>query len=87
MEFSRREYWSGLPLSSPQDPVELTPKKKKDVIFIIQDWIAKLENPEIAGVMGKFAFGVQDEAGQRLTEFCQENTLVIANMFFQQCKT
>ena len=64
MEFSRREYWSGLPLPSPQDLVELTPKKKKkDVIFIIQDWIAKLENPEIAGVMGKFAFGVQNEAG------------------------
>ena len=40
-----------------------TKKKKKDVIFIIQDWIAKLENPEIAGVMGKFAFGVQNEAG------------------------
>ena len=50
---------------------------KKDVLFIIRDWTAKVGSQEIPGVTGKF--GVQNEARQRLTEFCQKNTLVIAN--------
>ena len=70
-----------------QDLLELTPKKKKkDVLFIIGDWNAKVESQEIPGVTGKFGLGVQNEAGQRLIEFCQENTLVIANTLFQQHK-
>ena len=60
-----------------QDLLELTPKK--DVLFIIGDWNAKVGSQETPGVTGKFGLGVQNEAGQRLTEFCQENTLVIAN--------
>ena len=64
-----------------QDLLELTPKK--DVLFIIGDWKAKVGSQEIPGVMGKFCLGVQNEAGQRLTEFCQENALVIANTLFQ----
>jgi len=64
--------------------LELTPKK--DVFFIIWDWNAKVGSQEIPGEMGKFGFGVQNEAGQRLTEFCQENTLVITNTLFQQHK-
>ena len=67
-----------------QDLLELTPKK--DAIFIIGDWNAKVGSQEIPGVTGKFGLGVQNEAGQRLTEFCQENTLVIANTLFQQYK-
>ena len=67
-----------------QDLLELT--TKKDVLFIIGDWNAKVESQEIAGVTGKFGLGVQNEAGQRLIEFCQENTLVIANTLFQQHK-
>ena len=62
--------------------LELTPKK--DVLFIIGDWNAKVGSQEIPGVTGKFGFGVQNEAGKRLTEFCQENTLVIENTLFQQ---
>ena len=54
--------------------LELIPKK--DVLFIIGDWNAKVENQEIPGVTGKFGLGVQNEAGQRLIEFCQENALV-----------
>ena len=65
-----------------QDLLELTPKK--DVLFIIGDWNAKVGSQEIPGVTGKFGFGVQNEAGQRLTEFYQGNTLVIANTLFQQ---
>ena len=65
-----------------QDPLELTPKK--DVLFIIGDWNAKVESQEIPGVTGKFAHGVQNEAGQKITEFWQENPLVIANIIFQQ---
>ena len=57
--------------------------QKKDVIFIIQGWNAKVGSQEITGI---FALGVQNETGQRLTEFCQENTLVIANILFQQHK-
>ena len=65
-----------------QDLLELT--SRKDVHFIIGDWNAKVESQEIPGVTCKFGLGVQNEAGQRLTEFCQENTLVIANTLFKQ---
>ena len=65
-----------------QDLLELTPKK--DVLFIIGDWNAKVGSQEIPGVTGKFGLGVQNEVGQRLIEFCQENALVIANTLFQQ---
>ena len=68
-----------------QDLLELTPKKK-DVLFIIGDWNTKVGRQEIPGVTGKFALGVQNEAGQSLTEFCQGNALVIANTIFQQHK-
>ena len=64
-----------------QDLLELTPKK--DILFIIGDWNAKVGSQEIPEVIGKFSLGVQNEAGQRLTEFFQENTLVIANTRFQ----
>ena len=67
-----------------QDLLELTPKK--GVLFIIGDWDAKVASQEIPGVTGKFGLGVENEAGQRLTEFCQENTLVITNTLFQQHK-
>ena len=67
-----------------QDILELTPKK--DVLFIIGDWNAKEGSQETPGVTGKFGLGVQNEAGQRLIEFCKENTLVIANTLFQQHK-
>ena len=67
-----------------QDLLELT--IKKDVLFIIGGWRAKLGSQEIPGVTGKFGLGVQNEAGQRLTEFFQETTLVIANTLFQQHK-
>ena len=67
-----------------QDLLELTPKKV--VFFIIGDWTAKVGSKEIPGVTGKFPPGVQNKAGQRLTEFCQENALVIANTLFQQHK-
>ena len=65
-----------------QDLLELTPKK--DLLFIIGDWNAKVGSQETPGVTGKF--GLQNEAGQRLIEFCQENALVIANTLFQQHK-
>ena len=67
-----------------QDLLELTPKK--DVLFIIGNWIAKVGSQETPGVTGKFGFGIQREAGQRLIEFCQENALVTANTLFQQRK-
>ena len=67
-----------------QDLLELTPPK--DVLFIIGDWNAKVGSEETPGVAGKFGLGVQNEAGQRLIEFCQENALVIANVLFQQHK-
>ena len=63
-----------------QDLLELTPPK--DVLFIIADWNAKVGSQEIPGVTGKFGLGVQNEAGQKLTNFCQENALVIANTLF-----
>ena len=59
---------------------------KKDVLFIIGDWNAKVGSKEIPGVTGKFGLGVWNEAGQRLIEFCQENTLVITNTLFQKHK-
>ena len=65
-----------------QDLLELTPQK--DVLFIIGDWNAKVGSQETPGVTSKFGLGIQNEAGQRLTEFCQENALVIANTLFQQ---
>ena len=67
-----------------QDLLELTPKKY--VLFIIGDWNAKVGSQEILGVTGKFGLGMQNEAGQRLIEFCQEKALVIANTLFQQYK-
>ena len=67
-----------------QDLLELTPKK--DVLFIIGDWNAKVASQGIPGVTGKFGLGLQNEARQRLKKFCQENTLVIVNTLFQQHK-
>ena len=67
-----------------QDLLELTPKK--DILFTIGAWNTTVEIQEIPGVTGKFGLGVQNEAGQRLIEFCQENVLVIANTVFQQHK-
>ena len=65
-----------------QDLLELTPRK--DVLFITGDWNAKVGSQEIPGVTGKFGLGVWNEEGQRLTELCQENALVIANSLFKQ---
>ena len=70
-----------------QELLELTQKKKKikkDDLFIIGDWNAKIGSQEIPGVTGKFDLGVQNEAGERITEFCQDSMLVIANTHFQQ---
>ena len=67
-----------------QDLLELTPKK--DVLFVIGDWNAKVGSQETPGVTGKFGLAIRNEAGQRLIEFCQENALVIANTLFQQHK-
>ena len=67
-----------------QDVLELTPPK--DVLLIIGNWNAKVGSQEIPGVTAKFRLGVQNEGGQRLTEFSQENALVIANTLFQQHK-
>ena len=67
-----------------QELLELTPKK--DVLFIIGDWNEKVGSQEIPGVTGKIGLGVQNEAGQRLIEFCQENALVVTNALFQQHK-
>ena len=67
-----------------QDVLELTPQK--DVLFIIGDCNEKVGSQETPGVTGKFGLGMQNEVGQRLIEFCQENALVIANTFFQQHK-
>ena len=68
-----------------QDLLELTPPKK-DVLFIIGDWNAKVGSQETPGVTGKFGLGVRNKAGKRLIDFCQENALVIANTLFQQNK-
>ena len=67
-----------------QDLLELTPKK--NVLFIIGDWNAKVGSQETPGVTGKFGLGIRNEAGKRLIEFCQENALVIANTLLQQHK-
>jgi len=67
-----------------QELLELTPKR--DVLFIIGDWNAKVGSQETPGVTGKFGLGIQNKAGQRLMEFCQENALVIANTLFQKHK-
>ena len=67
-----------------EDLLELT--SQKDFLFIIGDWNAKVGSQEIPGVTGNFGLGVQNEAGQRLTEFCQENALVIVSTLFQQHK-
>ena len=67
-----------------QDLLELAPKK--DVLFFIGNWNAKVASLETPGVIGKFGLGLQNKAGQRLIEFCQENELVIANTLFQQHK-
>ena len=67
-----------------QELLELTPKK--DVLFIIGDWNAKVGSQETPGVTGKYGLGVQNEAGQSLIEFFQDNSLVIANILFQQHK-
>ena len=67
-----------------QDLLELTPQKY--VLFIIGDWNAKVGSQETPGVTGKFGLGMQNEAGKRLIEFCQENALIIANTLFQQDK-
>ena len=64
--------------------LQLTPKK--DILFIIGDWSAKVGSQETPEITGKFGFGIWNEARQRLTEFCQENALVIANTLFQQHK-
>ena len=73
------QFYEGL-----QDLLELTPKK--DVLFIIGDWNAKVGSQKTTGVTSKFGLGMWNEAGQRLIEFCQENELVIANTLFQQQK-
>ena len=67
-----------------QNLLELTPKR--DVLFIIRDWNAKVGSQVIPGITGKFGLGVQNEAGQRLTEFCQEKALVIANTLFNNTR-
>ena len=72
-------------LQDLQDFLELTPKK--DALFIIGDWNAKVGSQEIPGVTGKFGLGVQNEVGKRLIEFCQYNAMVIASTLFQQHKT
>ena len=76
--------WSWLVLWRPTSPSRSN--NKKDVLFIIGDWNAKVGSQEIIRITGKFGLGVQNEAGQRLTEFCQENMLVIVNMFFENTR-
>ena len=67
-----------------EDLLELT--AKKDVLFIIGDWNAKVGSQKTPGVTGKFGLGIQNEAGQRLIKFCEENALIMANTLFQQQK-
>ena len=71
-----------------EDILELTleKRKKKNVLFINRDWNAKVGSQRIFGITAKFGLGVQNEAGKRLTEFCQKHTLVIASTLFQQHK-
>ena len=68
----------------PQDLLELT--LQKDILFILEDWNAKVGSQETPGVTSKFGLGIWNEAGKRLTEFCQDNALVKANSLFQQHK-
>ena len=75
-----------LKLNGSMKTYEISRTPQKDVLFIIGHWNAKVGSQEILGVKGKFSLRVQNEAGQRLIEFCQENTLVIANNVFQQHK-
>ena len=67
-----------------QDLLELT--SKKDVLFTVEDWNAKVRSQETPGITGKFGLGIQNEAGQKLIEFCQENALIVATTLFQQHK-
>ena len=67
-----------------EEILELTPKK--DALFIIRDWNAKVGSQYLPGITGKFGLGEQDEAWHRLTEFCQENALVVANTLVQEHK-
>ena len=76
--------WSWTVLWNLQDLIELTPQK--DILFIIGDWNAKVGSQEIPGVTDKFGLGLQNETGQSLTEFWQDNTMVIANILLQQHK-
>ena len=71
-------------LKDLQDLLQLTPKK--GILFILGDWNAKVGSQKIPGITGKFGLGVQNEAGQRLIEFCQKNALFIGNTLFQQHK-
>ena len=73
-------------LCRPTKPFRINRKRTKDALFIIWDWNAKVGSQETPGVTGKFGLGVQNESGQRLTEFCQGNTQVTANTLFQQHK-
>ena len=84
MSFYTWQFISDCVYEDLQDLLELT--HKKDVLFIIGDWNAKVGSQETPGVTGKFGLGVRNEAAQRLIEFCQENALVIANTLFQQHK-
>ena len=81
---SNAESWSWIVLWRPTRPSRTN--TQKDVLFIIGDWNTKVGSQETPGVRGKFGLWVQNEAGQRLIEFCQENQLITANTFFQQHK-
>ena len=96
MGFCRQEYWSGLPFPSPGDlpnpgiepryptlEADTLTSEPPGKAFIIGNWNAKVGSQEAPGVTDKFGLGVQNEAGQRLIEFCQENALVIVNTLFQ----
>ena len=85
------EWWFKVPLLAPKKVREVeqyvhNDDQNIDVLFIIGDWNAKVGSQETPGVTGKFCLGVQNEAGQRLREFCQENSLLIANTLFQKHK-
>ena len=73
-------------LRHQESPDLLVLSPQKDVLFIIWNWNAKVGSQETPGVIGKFGLGVQNEAGQRLREFCQDNALVIANTLFQNTR-
>ena len=75
-----------MPLRFVPSPTGLPSKTPTNFLVLIEDWNTKVGSQEISGITGKFGLGVQNEAGQRLTEFCKKNTLVIANTLFQQPK-